>query len=361
MNLLYRLPDTDGEDEENLMSCCLFGFCSGDELNSNLRDYYPSHIHCDVLQNEDCFLELIMELGALLTGAIFNKIYNNKFQSHNFSLRTNCYVKSTHEGHYYSNMNSMNDYIQLIDAIYTMDYSHNDYTNHIFTDTPLVAIAWDFQVWVSQILSSVHFSMQGVSYLRWLVFKDLTMKDNYRLERSKFRKVMTFFVLNATPIHDPTSISYSTNSYVSQYEQRFPHGSLVFEYKDQDSLQRSTNIVPHFCYRLQSFKLNSIHQQGQRFLIDSGASVSATSNQQILKNITDCDDIVAYPAFGPQIQPKWRGEHGQFGIDTIIIDDMPETLRSVSQLCEGGKTENQNVAFFTSEGVRVFKFDSVRR
>ena len=88
----------------------------------------------------------------------------------------------------------MNDYIHLIDAIYTMEYSHNDYINHNFTDTLLVAIAWDFQAWVSQILSSVHFSVQGVSYLRWLMFKDLTTKDNYRLERSKFRKVMTFFI-----------------------------------------------------------------------------------------------------------------------------------------------------------------------
>ena len=40
---------------------------------------------------------------------------------------------------------------------------------------------------------------------------------------------------------------------------------------------------------------------------------------------------------------------------------MPDTLISVSQLCQGGKTENQNIAVFTSEGVRVFKFGSVRK
>ena len=38
---------------------------------------------------------------------------------------------------------------------------------------------------------------------------------------------------------------------------------------------------------------------------------------------------------------------------------MPDTLISVSQLCEGGKTGNQNIAVFTSEGVSVFKFDFV--
>ena len=75
MNLLYYLPARDGEDQENNMGCCLFGFCSGDEVNSNSREYYPNHIRSDVLQNEDYFLELTMELGALLTGAIFNKRY----------------------------------------------------------------------------------------------------------------------------------------------------------------------------------------------------------------------------------------------------------------------------------------------
>ena len=65
--------------------------------------------------------------------------------------------------------------------------------------------------------------------------------------------------------------------------------------------------------------------------------MSATSNKKILKNITHCDDIVAYPAFGPQIHPKLRGEYGQLGIDTIIIDDMPDTLIFVSQLCEGAR------------------------
>ena len=77
VNLLYRLPDKDEKYQENIMGCCLFGFCSGDEVNSNSRDCYPNHIHDDVLQNENCFLELIMEIGALLIGAIINKMYSN--------------------------------------------------------------------------------------------------------------------------------------------------------------------------------------------------------------------------------------------------------------------------------------------
>ena len=180
-------------------------------------------------------------------------------------------------------MNTLNDYINLLEAIYSMDYSHNDYTNHIFTDNLLIALAWDFQVWVSQILSSIHFSVQGVSYMRYLLIRDLEMKRNNTLDRSQFRKVMAFFIINTTPFHDSASLSYSFNPYVSQYEQRFPHGSLVVEYKDQNSLHNSCNVIHHCSYRLQSFKLNTIHQSNQRFLIDSGASVSATSNKNTQK------------------------------------------------------------------------------
>ena len=145
-----------------------------------------------------------MEIAALLTGAIFNKRYSSDFHCHNFSLQRSCYVKSTRQGYYYSNMSTLNDYIYVLDAIYEIDYSHNDYTNHIFTDNLLIALAWDFQVWVSQILSSIHFSVQGVSYLRWLLIRDLAMKQNNTLERSQFRKVMTFFIINNTPFHDST-------------------------------------------------------------------------------------------------------------------------------------------------------------
>ena len=134
--MLYYLPVTASQDQEHHMGCCLFGFSSGDAPNSNSHEHYPNHIRSDVLLNEDCFLELTMEIGALLTGAIFNKIYCNDFQCH----RNNCYIKSTKQGHYYFNMNSLNDYIHILDAIYAMDYRHNDYTNHIFTDTLLIAL-----------------------------------------------------------------------------------------------------------------------------------------------------------------------------------------------------------------------------
>ena len=66
------------------------------------------------------------------TGAIV-KAYDRS--DRNVSIH---YVKSTKQGYYYSNMNTLNDYINLLEAIYAMDYSHNDYTNHIFADNLLM-------------------------------------------------------------------------------------------------------------------------------------------------------------------------------------------------------------------------------
>ena len=70
--------------------------------------------------------------------------------------------------------------------------------------------------------------------------------------------------------------------------------------------------------------------------------------------------MIAYPAFGPKIEPKMRGEFSKLGLDTLVIDDMPDTLISVSQICSGGNTNTKHAAIFTSEGVRVFEFESIR-
>ena len=39
---------------------------------------------------------------------------------------------------------------------------------------------------------------------------------------------------------------------------------------------------------------------------------------------------------------------------------MPDTLISVSQVCNGGTSNKQHVAVFTTEGVRIFDFNTVR-
>ena len=70
--------------------------------------------------------------------------------------------------------------------------------------------------------------------------------------------------------------------------------------------------------------------------------------------------MTASPAFGPKIDPKLRGDFGTLGLDTLVIDNMSDTLLSVSQICKGGKTNDKNVAVFTAEGSRIFEQNSVK-
>ena len=104
---------------------------------------------------------------------------------------------------------------------------------------------------------------------------------------------------------------------------------------------------------------SSVHTLS-RLIIDTGASVCATSSTTQLSNIQQCEPITAYPAFGPPLTPTQRGEFGPLGLETLIIPGMPDTLISVSQLCNGGISGVQHVAVFTTEGVRAFTFDSIR-
>jgi hypothetical protein len=45
----------------------------------------------------------------------------------------------------------------------------------------------------------------------------------------------------------------------------------------------------------------------------------------------------------------------------ILLDDMKETLVSISELCKGGLLNKQNIVVFTWEGMRAFEMDEVSR
>ena len=70
-NLLYYHPAAPGANQDHHLGCCLFGFTSGDTLNSYSHEHFPNHIRTDVLLNADCFVELTLEIAELLTGAIY--------------------------------------------------------------------------------------------------------------------------------------------------------------------------------------------------------------------------------------------------------------------------------------------------
>ena len=53
--------------------------------------------------------------------------------------------------------------------------------------------------------------------------------------------------------------------------------------------------------------VKSMNLQRNQVIFDSGASTCATSDKSILRNIVSCDNIKAYPAFGPPVQTKGVG------------------------------------------------------
>ena len=78
-----------------------------------------------------------------------------------------------------------------------------------------------------------------------------------------------------------------------------------------------------------------------------------------MSDIHPCANVTAYPAFGPPITPTQRGNYGPLQLDTILIDNIRDTLLSVSQICNGGKSNSANTAVFTSEDVRIYNRASV--
>ena len=45
----------------------------------------------------------------------------------------------------------------------------------------------------------------------------------------------------------------------------------------------------------------------------------------------------------------------------ILLDDMKETLVSISELCKGGLLDKQNMVVFTWEGMRAFEMNEASR
>ena len=95
-------------------------------------------------------------------------------------------------------------------------------------------------------------------------------------------------------------------------------------------------------------------------LFDTGASRSGTNNKNKLTNIETCNNITVQGAFGPPYRPSLKGSMGPLGLETVVIPDMNETLLSVFQICNGGSQDFQCISVFSTEGCRIFKFDSVR-
>ena len=109
-----------------------------------------------------------------------------------------------------------------------------------------------------------------------------------------------------------------------------------------------------------SLKVAKYSHSNDIALFDTGASRSGTNDESKLQNLEKCSKITVQGAFGPPFRPSLKGRMGPLGLETVVIPDMHETLLSVYQICNGGSKDFQCISVFSTEGCRIFKFDSVR-
>jgi hypothetical protein len=128
------------------------------------------------------------------------------------------------------------------------------------------------------------------------------------IEQLQLFKVFNYIVSNTSP-YVSKSHTYMNGRYMRLYQEQFPRGTHC-HFFSVDNVKKSCNINL-ICSIYVSSNLMSVRQNNPRLVIDTGASVSATPNKNILKNVQPCNDMIAYPAFGPQIAPTLRGEFGK--------------------------------------------------
>ena len=127
--------------------------------------------------------------------------------------------------------------------------------------------------------------------------------------------------------------------------------------------QCPTSIEDHYNCLLTlqtNCNIKSVQMINHQIIFDSGASTCATSDVSIIKDIIHGEGVKATPAFGPPITSTASGTYGPLDLDIILMEGMQETLVSVSQLCQGGQSNCQNIVIFTSEGMRCFTLESSR-
>ena len=104
-----------------------------------------------------------------------------------------------------------------------------------------------------------------------------------------------------------------------------------------------------------SVPMNTVAPLTTRFIMDSGAGKSGTSNLSLLKNVKACSDIQVTGAFGPSTTPSHAGQLGPLNLETLHIPDMGvQTLVSLSQFCAGGTTGVKYIGVFTPTEYRMY-------
>ena len=335
---------------------CLFGFAPDCTV-------YDSHVRTDITTNNPDFMRLLYTVNSIYLGAVNNNVQyqGEQFQACLYCTKQYRYADRYSSGHYFSVVRKISEYTFLIAAVRELNYKSNNYSNEILIDTMELCIVYDFMAFVAQHLGAFPFNIQRVAYTRHLLIQDIMRTDNDSFNSGNYKSIFKHIILNAQPVYDAKINYRPPDEFMHRIYQYFSHrDELENDRLTTNNMTRSCNVNIFFAYSLTYQRFNSLQQQSRRFIIDTGASVSATSDTTLLTNTRSCNDMIAYPAFGPKIEPKLRGEFSKLGLDMLVINDMQDTLLSVSQICAGGLTNKKNVAIFTAEGVRVFELESIK-
>ena len=348
----FLYQNADGHDRLRL-----FNYNSQDDVHN-------SHIRKDITNNNKHWYRICVEAAVIaFSGIAMLPFGASQSYTHTYSVyqpENMDYKHSRDPGHYWSQQETISDYVRHANGIGITKAKYGEASNEILIDTLLCALVYDFMAFVSQALGvDRYYNVERVKYLRQLFITDLRQIPSHTFFfKQSLHDIFIYIVNDTMPIFDHNRIMLLHRQYAIPLNQYCSP-----QHVDNTQLTISSNLRSKVIITLDYFSLhrfNAITRLTNRIIIDTGASLCATSDKTVLTNITPCYDMIAYPAFGKQIKPKLRGEYGDLHLEALIIPSMPDTLISVSQLCRGGKSNQQNVAVFTIEGVRVFTFQSIR-
>ena len=324
---------------------------------------YNNHIRTDIVNNTREWYHMIYEVCALAFAGLSNipQPGTPEYDTFVFNIYyppDYTYNHSRDYGHYWSQQMYVTDYSTMANAIGAMRIRRGEATNEILIDTLLCALMYDFMAFVSQTLGYDRlYDVNRTRYLRRMLYHQIgTISKPSFFHEQEIDVVMTYIVEHSIPVYDADRKFLITQQMYKDLNSRHPPKFIEETLLTPESNNKSKLT---FAY-LSLHRLNALSRSSNRIIIDTGASLCATSDKSLLKNLTKCTDMIAYPAFGKTIKPKLRGEYGSLQLEAMVIPYMPDTLLSVSQLCYGGTSNKQNVAVFTTEGVRIFEFDTVR-
>ena len=316
------------------------------------------HERGDIVTVDRDWMRLIFSTGQTLFSATVNtnSPHNVKdtyeFNTFNAPL-CRPYRTSLDYGHYWSQMTSIHEYVHVHQDMQKLSLCNERDNNTLFIDTLVHVLIYDFMAFTSQHLGYFRNSNDDlVSMLRSVLLADLETVVCPVFHNNGLYRMFKTIIKHSGPCRDQIKRCLISPLTKEVEDALFPEYQLI-NYPDSNVTSASSYS---FTY-LPSFKaLHSV----KRCIIDTGASVSATSEAHNLTDIRPCVNMTAYPAFGPPIKPTKRGLYGPLQLDTLFIDNMPDTLLSVSQICNGGKLNSQNIAVFTTDSVYIYNQDSVK-